>query len=430
MTTSIPHLRFFHGVYEPPGDKSLAHRALMLAALADGVSVIANLPLNEDVTSTRRTLERLGVSIEDVDAGTVRVHGRAGRFDAPDGPIDCGNSGTTMRLMAGILAGAGVRASLVGDPSLMKRPMERVAAPLREMGAEVLTSNSRPPIDIWPTRPAAGVKPGVFTIPVASAQVKSALLLAGLFANGRTTVIEPAKSRDHTERFIAHLGMSCTFNGPHVSVCGPATPSAFTYRIPGDPSSAAFLAAIATLRPLSRVRLAGVLANPLRLGFFRALQMMGGQVEFTSAVPSGPESVADITVSHAELRGIPIRGDLSLDALDELPLLALLGATASGETIIGDAEELRVKESDRVASTAAMIRALGGEVDERRDGLRVRGGATLRSGVVHAGRDHRIALCGAVAGTHVPGVRVENFAVADVSYPGFLDILHAAAEER
>ncbi|MCC6157179.1 MAG: 3-phosphoshikimate 1-carboxyvinyltransferase [Deltaproteobacteria bacterium] len=428
--TLIPHLPFFHGVVRVPGDKSLGHRALMLAALAAGVSIIQNLPSGADVRATRHVLEQLGTRIEDLEDGSVRVHGAGGRFDTPTGPVDCANSGTTMRLMAGICAGAGVRARLVGDESLMKRPMERVAAPLREMGADVRTQSGKPPLDIWPDRSPVALRAGAFETSVASAQVKSAILLAGLFAGGRTSVHEPSRSRDHTERFLRHLGLTCAYSGTRVEICGPARPAPFTFQVPGDPSSAAFPAAIAAIRPNSRVRIAGVLANPLRLGFFRALERMGATVDYSASVPCGPEDVADITVSSAPLKGVEIVGDLALDALDELPLLALLGAFAAGKTVIRDAAELRHKESDRVASTAAMIRALGGRVDERPDGLIVEGGLELRAGVIDAGRDHRIALCGAVAGTHIPGVRVRNFDISEVSYPGFLGILRNAAEER
>ncbi len=428
--TLIPHLRFFHGGVGVPGDKSLGHRALMLAALAEGVSTIQGLPPGADVRSTRHVLEQLGTRIEDLDDGSVRVHGTGGRFVAPDAPLDCANSGTTMRLMAGICAGAGVRATLIGDESLMKRPMERVAAPLREMGADVRTHGGKPPLDIWPDRPPVPLRAGAFQTNVASAQVKSAMLLAGLFAEGRTTVREPARSRDHTERFLRHLGLVCAYSGTHAEICGPNRPAPFTFQVPGDPSSAAFPAAIAAIRPASRVRVANVLANPLRLGFFRALERMGAKVEYGPQVPCGPEETTDITVTHSALTGIEISGELALDALDELPLLALLGAFSAGKTVIRDAAELRHKESDRVASTAAMIRALGGRVEERPDGMIVEGGLDLRAGTIDAGRDHRIALCGAVAGTHIPGVRVRNFGISEVSYPGFLDILKNAAEER
>ena len=428
--TLIPHLRFFHGVVTVPGDKSLGHRALMLASLANGVSVIQGLPPGADVRATRSVLERLGIRIEDLEDGSVRVHGAGGRFVVPAEPLDCANSGTTMRLMAGICAGAGVRASLIGDESLMKRPMERVAAPLREMGAQIRTNDGKPPLDIWPGRPPVPLRAGAFETGVASAQVKSAILLAGLFAKGRTTVCEPAQSRDHTERFLRHLGLVCAFSGTHAEICGPNLPAPFTFSVPGDPSSAAFPAAIAAIRPASRVRVTNVLANPLRLGFFRALERMGAKVEYGPLVPCGPEETTDVTVTHGPLAGTEISGDLTLDALDELPLLALLGAFATGRTIIRDAAELRHKESDRVASTAAMIRALGGRVEERPDGMIVEGGMDLRAGIIDAGRDHRIALCGAVAGSHLPGVRVRNFAISEVSYPGFLDILKNAAEER
>ncbi|MCB9489114.1 MAG: 3-phosphoshikimate 1-carboxyvinyltransferase [Deltaproteobacteria bacterium] len=427
--TPIPTVRSFHGRVPVPGDKSLGHRALMFAALAEGVSTVAGLPSGADVRSTRSVLTSLGVQFENLTDGAVRVIGCGGNFATPATPLDCGNSGTTMRLMTGILAGAGIDTTLVGDASLTARPMARVAKPLAAFGAEVTTTDGKPPLKAHShggktlKAPAEPISTGV-----ASAQVKSALLLAGLFAEGTTTVVEPAASRDHTERYMRWLGVPIRADGLSISIDGPARPKAFTQTVACDPSSAAFVAAVAVLCDDADVTIPRVLYNPSRLGFFRALSAMGADVQFSDPAPDGPEEVADIRVRSGRLTGTRIDGELSLDSLDELPLLALMGAFAEGETIVADAAELRHKESDRIASTAAMVRALGGTIEEREDGWRIVGGP-LRGGEIDAGHDHRIALSGAVAGSRLPGVTVRNFAVAEVSFPGFLDVLRRFGSE-
>ncbi|MBZ0272802.1 3-phosphoshikimate 1-carboxyvinyltransferase [bacterium] len=407
------------GATRVPGDKSVSHRALILAALASGTSVIDNLGPGRDVFATRRALESLGVTIDNLAGGAVRVTGRGGALIEPASPIDCLNSGTTMRLLTGLLAGAGVRATLTGDASLSRRPMERVALPLRALGADVRTHDGRPPVEIR----SGATRPAPIVLDVASAQVKSAVLLAGLFLTGETSVREPAASRDHTERFFDYTGIPLSRAGGALAVTGPARPRPFTVTVPGDPSSAAFVAAVAALVPGGDVTIRDVLANRSRLGFFDALARMGAIVEIGETRPFGPEDVADIRVRAASLSGIEIAGELALAALDELPLLALVAAFAAGATAIRDAGELRHKESDRVETTAAMIRALGGSVQTRPDGLDIGGGGLAGNGRVRTHGDHRIALCGQVAAACVPGVEIDDPSVAGVSYPDFADAI-------
>ena len=452
-----------------PGDKSISHRALMFAALAEGESRIAGLAPGGDVRSTARCLAQLGVpllrgdgtpwiaaaaaSLSDEDEPTfvppTRPPGSQpipqrdpdmGPDDAivlgvglrglraPVADLDCGNSGTTLRLLCGVLAGAGVPGRLVGDASLSRRPMERVAAPLRQLGARVRTGEGgQPPVVV---ESGGAVRAGAVSSEVASAQVKSAVLLAGLFAEGETSFTEPARSRDHTERMLRQMGVPLAVRGTTVSVRGPARLSGMALDVPGDLSSAAFLLAAAIAS--GSVSLGHVGVNPTRAGFLDALSQLGARVELRleEGASAQLEPTARLSVQQQSLRGSELPPDLVLRAIDEVPILAVLGALASGETVIRGAEELRVKESDRIAQMAQGLRAMGAEVDELPDGLRIRGGRKLRGAEIDSAHDHRIALAFSVAALAADSpTTVSGAEWADVSFPGFYDLLRKLGAE-
>ena len=400
------------GEVRVPGDKSIGHRALMLGALCDGVVEVSGLSEGEDNLSTARVLGQLGVRIER-DGERARVHGVGlGGFTAPDGPLDCGNSGTTMRVLLGILAGQPFTATLIGDASLTRRPMRRVLAPLAQMGLTILSARDGgyPPLVVRGARP---LSPLAWQSPVASAQVKSAILLAGLYAEGETRVEEPGLSRDHTERMLAWLGRP---------------PVARPLHVPGDLSSAAFVLAAALLVPGSDVTVRDVGVNPTRTGFIDILAAMGARVAQDAPRERNHEPAADLRVRFGPLTGVEVAGELALRALDELPLVATLAARARGATRIRDAAELRVKESDRVAQTARLLRSFGVPVDEHDDGLTVHGDPDrpLRPGEVDADGDHRIAMCAhLLALAAPPGTRVAGDAVIATSFPSFFTTLRA-----
>jgi 3-phosphoshikimate 1-carboxyvinyltransferase len=447
-----------------PGDKSISHRALMFAALAEGESRIAGLAGGDDVRSTARVLAQLGVPLlrgdgtpwhpkprssefpEDAeptfvppqrppgsaalperdpdmrdDDAIVLGQGLAGLRE-PMGGLDCGNSGTTLRLLTGILAGAGVEATLTGDASLTRRPMERAARPLRQLGAVIETSEGRPPVVI---RRGHALRAGVITSEVASAQVKSAVLLAGLSAEGETSFTEPARSRDHTERLLRLMGAEVVQRGTTVAVRGRAKLRGFALDVPGDLSSAAFLIAAALIAPEgSSVSLEHIGVNPTRAGFLDALAMFGARLQLEIGSAGGPEPVARLTVTAQKLRGAQLDGDLVLRAIDEVPILAVLGAVAEGETVIRGAQELRVKESDRIAQMAAGLRAMGTRVEELPDGLRIQGGALRGGAVIDSAMDHRIALAFSVAALAArEPCSISGAEWADVSFPGFYRLL-------
>ncbi|MGM0576747.1 MAG: 3-phosphoshikimate 1-carboxyvinyltransferase [Myxococcota bacterium] len=405
--TTQPALR---GVVEVPGDKSIGHRALMMGALCRGPVHVTGLGTGEDNRSTQRILEQLGVRIErEGTTAMVRGVGLYG-LHAPDEPLDCGNSGTTMRLMLGILAGQPFEVTLVGDESLSRRPMRRVLDPLSQMGLTVLEARDGeyPPLRVRGTRPLKGV---VYHSPIASAQVKSAILLAGLYAEGETRVEEPGPSRDHTERMLEWLGRP---------------PEARPIHVPGDLSSASFLLGAALLVPGSEVTIRGVGVNGTRTGFLDVLDAMGARVERTAERMDNREPSCDLTVTHGPLRACEVSGELSVRAIDELPLVATLAARAEGATTIRDAAELRVKESDRIARTAAMLDSFGVPVDEHDDGLTVHGDPErpLRAGRVDARGDHRIAMCGTLLSLVAPeGTTVEGAESIASSFPTFAESL-------
>lgn len=413
------------GALRVPGDKSISHRALMLGAIADGVTVIRGFLRGEDCLATLAMFRSLGVEIAEAADGTVTVHGAGARGLRPAARVlDCGNSGTAMRLMAGLLAGQPFASELTGDRSLRQRPMERVAEPLRLMGARIETTDGRPPLRIVGTPQLHGID---YTLPIASAQVKSAILLAGLRANGVTTVRSPGPSRDHTERMLESMGATVEHPGEHaVSLRGPLTLRATTIDVPGDLSSAAFFIVAACLGAADGLLIENVGVNPTRTGLLTILTAMGARIELRNERLAGAEPVADIFVRQSELQGIEVPPELVPLAIDEFPALFVAAAGARGRTSVRGAAELRAKESDRLAVMATGLAALGASVSEAADGLSVIGGR-LRGGQIDSHGDHRIAMSFAVASL-LADAPLEILQTAEVatSFPGFLETAAAA----
>jgi len=410
-----------------PGDKSISHRAAVLAAVGEGETEITGFGRSGDTESTLRAVRALGADVEDVDVDVVRVRGRGLRGLAQPGePIDAGNAGTLMRLLAGVLAGQEGRFELTGDESLSRRPMERVAAPLRELGARVETTDGHAPIVV-----EGGELRGItYELPVASAQIKSAVLLAGLYARGRTTVVEPIATRDHTELLLQHAGVDVQRKGLEVSVGGIDRLELDRVEVPGDFSSAAPLIVAATLLPGSELYLHGVGINPTRTGLLDVLERMHARVTLFNKRKLGAEPVADINVRSASLVATRVAPAEVPRMVDELPLVALLAGLARGETVIGGVQELRVKETDRVETVKDVLKPLGIRVSAGEDELRVVGVPTRPKGGGSADSqgDHRIAMLGAVAGlVSREGVKLEGAEAAAVSFPGFFELLESLA---
>ena len=409
-----------------PGDKSISHRAALIGALARGDTVIHDFLRADDCLHTVSCLRALGVGIED-EGSRLIVRGMGPRWRAPMTPLDAGNSGTTMRLLAGILAGQPFQTELTGDASLRTRPMDRIVEPLSRMGARIVASgDGRFP----PLRISGGSLRGItYTLPVASAQVKSAVLLAGLLAEGPTTVVEPTPTRDHTERMLAAFGAPIRRDGDRVSVTAAAL-RGHEVRVCGDISSAAFLLAAAAAMPGSELTVEHVGLNPTRTGFLDVLRALGAEVDVRQTGEDTGEPVGAVTVRGRRLRGVRIGGSLIPRVIDELPVLCVIATAAEGETVISDAAELRVKESDRIAVIARGLRALGGEVEERPDGLTVYS-SRLHGGRVASAGDHRIAMAFAVAGLLAGGpVTVEGAESIKVSFPEFGRVLQEVTGQK
>jgi 3-phosphoshikimate 1-carboxyvinyltransferase len=411
-----------------PGDKSISHRAVLLGAIADGQTEIVGFGRAGDTESTLRAVRALGVEVDELDVDALRVHGRGLHgFAAPAEPVDCGNAGTLMRLLAGILAGHGGRFELAGDDSLSRRPMERVAAPLRELGARVETTDGRAPLVVEGGR-LRGIR---YELPVASAQVKSAILLAGLYARGKTTVVEPTPTRDHTELLLESAGVRVERRGREVGVSSVDSIRLERVEIPGDFSSAAPLIVAATILSGSELYLHNVGVNPTRTGLLDVLERMRGRVTLFNRRRLGGERVADIEVRSAELVATGVKPEEVPRMVDELPLVALLGGLARGETVVRGVQELRVKESDRVETVKDLLRPLGIRVSAGEDELRVVGIPTRPKGggVARSEGDHRIAILGAVAGlVSREGVTLEGADAAAISFPGFFELLDSVSK--
>lgn len=411
---TIRNLGSFEGEFLLPGDKSITHRAVMLNSAAAGEAVITNALCGEDCVSTCACMRALGAKI-DVDGSTMRVRGverfRAGR------ELDCGNSGTTMRLLTGLVAGKGIDAVLTGDDSLSKRPMERVARPLGLLGANVRTTDGHAPVYV---SPAELVGREILT-DVASAQVKSAILLAGISASGITTVEEPTKSRDHTERMLSAMGAKVSVDGNRVSV-EKSELSSLDVDVPADISSASYFMALGALKGKTLCKNVGV--NPTRTGILRAFDKMGVRYSVLNKRASGGEEMADILVEKSPLCGVELGGDDIPSMIDELPLIALILAFADGESRIRDAKELKVKESDRIRTTAEMINRLGGECVPTDDGFIIRGKKQLLGGTVDSYMDHRIAMSAAVGLlASEKGGQILRSECCAISFPNFFQML-------
>ena len=411
-----------------PGDKSISHRAVLVASLADGVSEISGFGASADTLTTVGAMRDLGVAV-DVDGDRVRIEGAGLRgLRTPAAAIDCGNAGTLIRLLAGLLAGQEGRFELVGDESLSRRPLERVAEPLRRMGAEVETTEGHAPLVITGSASLSGID---YELPVASAQVKSCVLLAGMLARSGTTVVrEPAPTRDHTERILEAAGVPVRRKARAPSVRPAERVRPLTLDVPGDFSSAAPFVAAALVLAGSEIRIHGVGVNPTRTGFLAVLERMGARIAVFNRRSQGGEPVADLEIGSTPLVATEIRPDEVPLLIDELPLWALVAGMARGESVVTGAQELRVKESDRIATVKEALRPLGIRIETTRDGLRVRGvpARPKGGGVVRAAGDHRIAMLGAIAGlVSREGVDVEGADAVAVSFPDFFGVLESLA---
>jgi 3-phosphoshikimate 1-carboxyvinyltransferase len=424
MEQRVEQAKGLRGRISPPGDKSISHRAVILNAIAEGTAEIANYLAGDDVSSTIACLKALGVEIE-VEPDKLVVHGAglSGLHEAQD-ILDARNSGTTMRLLSGLLAAQPFLSTITGDESLQARPMDRVIAPLRLMGASIWgkSSDIKAPLLIQGTA-LHGIQ---YEMPVASAQVKSAILLAALYAQGNTTIIEPVKSRDHTERMLRAMGAALNMSGNTVR-CLPPSKSlkCMDVTVPGDISAAAYWLIAGAIHPSARIELTGVGVNPTRNGVIDVLKGMGASIMIENEGKEGGEPIADIIVKSSELKGVDIGGELIPRLIDEIPVIAVAAAMAKGTTTIRDAGELRVKESDRIAATASELRKLGVQIEEMLDGMVIHGTGKLGGAECDSHGDHRLAMMLAIAGLVAEGDTViYNAEAVNISYPDFWDDLN------
>jgi 3-phosphoshikimate 1-carboxyvinyltransferase len=415
----IQSARSLRGSIRVPGDKSISHRTLLLGALADGITRAEGFLYSGDCWATLRCMRDLGIEIEaDVDGDSLVIHGKGLRgLQAPKGSLNCERSGTTMRLLAGILAGQPFPSTLTGDSQLLRRPMRRVVDPLRRMEAEIQDDEGRAPLTIR-GKHLAGYD---HTLAVASAQVKSALLLAGLYASGTTTVRQPGPARDHTERLLAAMGALIRTDDLTVTINQTSSLRPLALHIPGDLSSAAFLMAASCLVPSSELAVENVGTNPTRTGFLDVLREMNADLALTKEMWDGPEPSADLTARHSKLKGTEIGGSTVVRMIDEFPILAVVATQADGQTVVRGAEELRVKESDRISSVVGELVKMGGDIEARSDGFVVRGPTQLAGTAVNSRGDHRLAMALAVAGLIAEGETTVKGAECIVdSFPGFV----------
>ncbi len=420
---------------EVPGDKSISHRAAMIAGLARGTSSITGFLPSEDCLNTLGAMQACGVKcrvleeMEGFGPTSLEIEGRAMALSAPSAPIDCGNSGTGMRLLAGLLAGQAFGSELFGDASLSGRPMGRITGPLGEMGARIDALGDKEgcaPLRIHPS----SLQPIRYELPVASAQVKSAVLLAGLFCDGVTTAVQPATTRDHTERMFEAFGVRITEEGNAISIEGRQVPEGREFHVPGDISSAAFWVVAAAVRPGARLVVRRVGLNPTRTAILDVIERMGATVIRRPVASAVGEAYGDVEIHGARLKGTELRREEIPNLIDEIPVLAVAAALSEGTTTIRNARELRVKETDRIATTLENLRAMGADVTEFEDGMEIRGGA-LRGAEVRSYGDHRIAMAFAIAGLSAEGeTRVLDTACVRTSYPGFSQQLDAVVAER
>lgn len=413
------------GIISVAADKSISHRAFMLSALANGSSYIHHPLLADDVKRTILAFQKMGIDIVEDRSDRFKVIGKGlYGLQRPQDVIDVGNSGTTIRLLLGILSAQSFSSTVTGDSSIVRRPMSRVIEPLKLMGAHISgrNENNLAPLSVQGTK-LQGV---TYRLPIASAQVKSAILLAGLYAEGTTTVIETMKTRDHTELMLQSFGVPVSSHGDQVSITQQHNLTPAEIHVPGDISSAAFYIAAALMIPSSEIILQNVGINPTRTGFLEALELMGAKVEILEQNNWGKEPVAVLRIQHQSLSGAVIEGELIPRLIDEIPILAVLATQAEGVTEIRNAEELRVKESDRIAVIASELRKMNAEIEELPDGLRIKGKTRLQGAELYAHHDHRIALSLYIAAMTATGKTViEGFDAIKISYPEFLDDLQS-----
>lgn len=418
MIATVRPVRRLDGEIRPPGDKSISHRALILGAIASGPSQVRGRSAGADVESTAACVRALGV---DVDESSVGGRGMSG-LRAPNGPLDCGNSGTTMRLLAGLLAAQSFESELVGDESLSRRPMDRVVAPLREMGAHA----GWPPLRVGGGGPLRGIE---YRPPVPSAQVKSAVLMAGLYADGTTAVVEPVRTRDHTEVMLGAMGVGVRVDGTRVELARTNELKPLDITIPGDFSAAAFWLVAAGLVESSDVRLAGIGVNPTRTAFADLLTSIGFAIRRTHPRFEANEPVADLQLGPArDLRPVRVDGHGAAEMIDELPVLAVAATQIAGTSIISGAKELRVKESDRLVAMEQGLTAMGADIVVEDEGWVINGPRRLEGARVDSGGDHRVAMALAVAALIADGkTEIEGAESVDISYPSFFDHLEYLA---
>ncbi|MCA0970354.1 3-phosphoshikimate 1-carboxyvinyltransferase [Halobacillus litoralis] len=410
------------GEVRVPGDKSISHRAVIFSSLAEGTSTITNFLTGEDCFRTVEAFRQMGVNIEE-EGSTLKIHGQGvQKLTAPTQPINFGNSGTTARLMSGVLSALPFFTTAYGDESLSKRPMDRVVLPLKEMGAVIHGRNSS---SFLPLAFSGTTLRGMrHELKVRSAQVKSALLLAGLLSEGDTTVVEKGVTRDHTEKLLPQYGVDLEVKGSEITISGGQALSASDLQVPGDISSAAFFMVAAAITPGSEVTIRDVGLNETRNGIVTALERMGASIDYDIHTYIGDEPVGDVRVSTSTLEGVTIEGELIANLIDEIPILALAATQAEGETVIKDAEELRVKETDRIYAVVENLKRLGADIEARDDGMVIKGGRALNGGVLDSFGDHRIGMMAAIASLVTEGpVTILDKECINISYPPFFEHL-------
>ncbi|MFH1239184.1 MAG: 3-phosphoshikimate 1-carboxyvinyltransferase [bacterium] len=419
---SVPSIKKLKGTIQMPGDKSISHRAIILGAIAEGKTRIKGFLRGEDCLNTIKIFRQLGIDIEENSPAGIVIKGKGLHgLSKPASFLDAGNSGTTLRLVSGILAGQNFTSTITGDKSLSARPMKRIIAPLREMGAVIEARED----NFAPLVITGGELKGInYVSQVASAQVKSCLLLAGLYSRGETTVTEPVKSRDHTERMLKYFGIEIKEKGLTVGVKNPARLTGQAITVPGDISSAAFFVIGAILLPDSRITIKNIGLNPTRTGILTVLKQMGAKIIIENEKTDGDEPVGDLIVKAGALKGVKITGGLIPFLIDEIPILAVAATQAEGATEISGAGELRVKETDRIKAISSQLALMGARIEEKEDGMIIYGGTRLKGGCVNSFGDHRMAMSLVIAGLLAEGkTTVKNTECISTSLPGFMDIL-------
>ncbi|MFD2255667.1 3-phosphoshikimate 1-carboxyvinyltransferase [Luteolibacter algae] len=434
-TLRVKAISSLHAEFSVPGDKSISHRAAIIGGLSNGVCEVSNFLPSEDCLNTLKAMRALGANFEIIEElegygpTKLRIHGQSMKLKAPEAPIDCGNSGTGMRLLAGLLAGQEFTSELFGDASLSSRPMGRITVPLAEMGAKLETLGDKPgcaPLRIHGSK----LKPIDYDMPVASAQVKSAVLLAGLFAEGTTSVTQPSVTRDHTERMFAAFQLSCRTENNKISVPSGQMPESCDIIVPGDISSAAFWLVAAAAMDGSRLLVKDVGLNPTRTAILKVLGRMGAKMTEILHSSTG-EPIGNIEIHGAPLKGTTLLPEEIPNLIDEIPVIAVAAALAEGDTHIRNARELRVKETDRITTTVENLRKMGADVEEFEDGMIIHGGKRLKGANIESHGDHRIAMAFAIAGLFAKGETVINGTdCINTSYPGFAHHLDAIRHER